>query len=658
LLPGHRRTARDLRKLFSRRFFSQKKDDRAEAGGFRSVNNEVAMKRRLIAISTACLLVTGAGAAALHYSGAVSALGRAASSLSTNARLEPSASNETVASFSRAGWEPGVAYAQTIDLSIGVGTRDKDTVNQLFRLRLGGKLETLVSEVLGKEVRVRLRLVDAKLETGDKSIPAEVVRAFATPFFADYDERGRALRLHVPPDLDRTVRGILREIVSTTQLTTPEPAAARWSAVEADTTGDYKASYKTLSSTKIVRQKSGYVPAASQAGDKASQPKPDIVAYGAEFQIDDWGRVKELKCTSHLNAAAGETETFFEARAELTLKTVSRSRETQGLPVSIAGLVAISITSDRGDAEGTKNLDRQLVAGADVKGILDGITKEKDGQTARPRTRLEALFRLDPSAIKTALALLDEANAPTVLAALGGAGTAEAQNALRDVLRDERRSPAERLAAVDGAFGLENPTAETATTLEALTRSENPELKQNATLALGVTSARMAENDPTAAQGILQRLASDYTSAKSSDDRIRIVGGLGNTRSADSLATLTQAMASSDPAVRAAAAAALRFVPDPAADVLIAKAMTSDPDTNVRNAALLAAGYRAYDPLAQALATVSKDADANIRGMLVTTLAQMAQEDGEALVLLDWIANNDPSTEIRSRAQGALGRAS
>jgi hypothetical protein len=607
------------------------------------------------------LLAAGSGAAALHFSGATSALVRAVQSDSTKAELESKTEQDgNVVSISRVGWEPGVAYAQTVDLKIGIGTRDQgnEGSKQLVQLRLGGRLETLVSEVIGKEVRVRLRLVDPKVNAGNKSVPTEAVTALATPFFADYDDRGRALRLHVPPGLESAARGLLRELVATTQLTMPERSTARWSAVESDTTGDYKASYKALGTTKIVRQKAGYVPTSSVTGDERKQPKPQIVAYGAEFELDDWGRVKDLKCTSSMTTATDGTEMSFEARSELSLKTLSRSRETQGLPLSSAGLVAIPITSDPSEAEDSKNLDRQLVAGSDVKGILVALSNGKDGDAARPRTRLEALFRLDPSAIQTALAMLDDTNAPTVLASLGGAGTAEAQKALGDVLRDDRRSPAERLAAVDGVFSLENPTAETATALEALTRSDHPELKQNASLALGVAAARMAEDDPAAAKGVVQRMTADYASSKDSHEQIRVVGGLGNTRSADSLGALTQAMASKDPAVRAAAAAALRFVPDPAADVLLSKALTSDPDKNVRNAALLAAGYRAYDPLAQALETVSRDPDVDLRTMLVSTLTQLSQQDSQAFVLLDWIANNDPSNEVRSKALGALGQLS
>jgi HEAT repeat protein len=619
------------------------------------------MKRRLIAISSVCLLVTVAGAAALHVTGVASVVGRTHGTNSTNADREPSAEIRSASALSRSGWEPGVAYTHALDLGIGIvfGTPEDGVADSQrpMRLHLTGKLETLVSEVLGKDVRVRLRLVDAKLEAGERPVSAELARALATPFFADYDERGRALRLHVPPKLDPTVRGILRELVATTQLTAPERATARWKAVEADTTGNYEASYSTVAPNKIVRQKSGYVRVPSRGRAGASPATPDVVAYGAEFQLDDWGRVSELKCTSRVKATAGESSTLFEARSELTLKTLSRSRVTTGFPASIAGLAAASITSDANDAE-TTNHDRELVANTDVKGILEGRTTARDGKAADSETRLAALFRLDPRAIPQALALLDDGNARTIVSGLVGAGTEPGQDALREVLADERRSPAQRLAAVDGAFHLETPTAETSTALEELAREGEGELKGTATLALGATAARMAEEDPTEAQAVVKRMASDYASAPSNDERRRIASGLGNTRSADALPTLAQAMASSDPAVRAAAAAALRFVPDARADALLSKALTSDPDANVRQSALLAAGYRAYDPLGKALEAVAKDPDVNLRSTLVATLQQMAQRDSQAFVLLDWLATHDDSTEVRSRAQAALGQTS
>lgn len=619
------------------------------------------MKRRLLAISTASLIALAAGASALYVARPASIFRQSESAPVTKGNVESTPERgEPMAPFSRAGWEPGSTYSQTLRLGVGVGSggEKEDESGSVIRLQLAGTLETLVSEVRGDEVRVRFRLVEPKLEAGKADVPLEVTRALATPFFVDYDAHGRALRLHVTPGLDHTVQGILRELVATAQLSTPQPATRRWTAVESDSMGDYKATYQAFGASRVVRQKTEYVRIAAQSGSATTQPRPEVLAYAAEFELDDWGRAKALKCKTHMKTTVGESGIAFESRAELTLSTLSRSRDTEGLPFSITGLVALPLSNDGRDTPGSGDIDRQLVAGTDVKTLLNDLGGADDeGETSsRTRNRLSILFRLDKSTIPTALARLDASNAAEIFGGLGSAGTPEAEKALRDALRDTRRSPEERQAAVDGTFALEHPSPETAAALEELTRSDDPALKQNASLALGVTAARMAEDQPEAAEGVVSRMASDYSSAKSSEDRIRVAGGLGNTRSADALPALAQAMESSDPAVRTAAAAALRFVPDPRADVLLSKAITNDPEVSVRNAALMAAGYRAYDPLEQALQAVTKDPDAGIRGVLVGTLTRMASHDSQALVLLDWLATNDPSNEVRAKAQGALAR--
>src|SRR5262245_39893085 len=105
------------------------------------------MKRRLLAISTVCLIAAGAGAAALHFAPSTSLFGHAARVLSSHdGPRTTSTGDKTVAPLSREGWQPGVGYAQTIDFKVGVGTNEKEEAGsgQQFALRLGGKLETRV----------------------------------------------------------------------------------------------------------------------------------------------------------------------------------------------------------------------------------------------------------------------------------------------------------------------------------------------------------------------------------------------------------------------------------------------------------------------------------------------------------------------------------
>ncbi|MBN1960712.1 MAG: HEAT repeat domain-containing protein [Deltaproteobacteria bacterium] len=58
--------------------------------------------------------------------------------------------------------------------------------------------------------------------------------------------------------------------------------------------------------------------------------------------------------------------------------------------------------------------------------------------------------------------------------------------------------------------------------------------------------------------------------------------------------------------LRIAAVRALRFIPGQKTDNIIAQAMTTEPSTSVRRAALLAASYRTRKPLTEALQQVAR----------------------------------------------------
>jgi HEAT repeat protein len=559
--------------------------------------------------------------------------------------------------FSRAGWEPGTTYVHRLDYRVTIGSEQKDATEaaERFSFRVTGLAKTRVSEHRGDEVRVSMQLGEVKLDAGAKAnVPEAIKSALAAPFFVDYDERGRALRLHVRPGMDRTILGVLREIVSISQFSVTDPPASNWTAIESDTTGEYRATYRETIGARILRQKTEYV---RVAGRKNKAPDaPTIPVYGAEFELDDWGRISSLKCTSAVASSWAGGGQSITSNTELSLKVISRTRDTQGLPLSVEGLEATSFSpSEKELAEAGIATDKKIVDGATVDQLLGELCATDDANArSAAEVRLAALFRLDPRAVTTALGKLDARNAAAILAALGNARTPEAEKALADVLKDPKREPLDRVAAVDAVLAMEHPTAETVEALEVAVASNDPELKSNASLALGVVSARMAENEPEAAQAVVEKMSNDYKAATTNDERRRTLGSLGNTRSADALPAIVEALKSSDPSVRATAAAALRFVPDPEADRLLSGVLTSDPDPEVRTAALMAAGYRAYEPLAKALETVAKDPNSTLRLRLVSALAEMAQQDNDAFVLLDWIAQNDADKDVRASAEKAL----
>jgi HEAT repeat protein len=80
-----------------------------------------------------------------------------------------------------------------------------------------------------------------------------------------------------------------------------------------------------------------------------------------------------------------------------------------------------------------------------------------------------------------------------------------------------------------------------------------------------------------------------------------------------------------DPRIRAAATRALRLVPDPEADHLLAATLRRDADPTVRAAAVFAAGFRKVEPLADALNEAAQGDPAEfVRSGAATLLARGA----------------------------------
>jgi HEAT repeat protein len=624
------------------------------------------MKHRTLLVSSCLLLAAGASGAIMlgHRSLPKSWVG-AGPSLESSSR-SPSAGEEPTLpaappALSRAGWEPGVEYVYDIDYQTSFGQAEGEDGNAEHRIgfRLRGQWRTRVADSDANQAHVTVELASAKLETDTgANVPAEVNAALSSPFVVDYDAHGRALQLRVKPGLDATVVGVFRELVSATQLSASEAPAAHWTALETDMVGEYRAAYRAVSSDTFLREKQGYVRLSGRGGlTPADASAPAIKGYAARLRVDDWGRLATLMVTSDVVKPVVGGGLGFESKTTLALQLVSRSRNGGATPLPQNGLVATTLSPNERDyAEAAESGDRGLVAGASVDSLLKELdpAKSDPAHTGQVKARLAALFRLDASAIATARARLNHSNAQAILGALAEVGSAEAQQALASVLTDPRCDTEERKTAVDAMLGLEHPTRQTGEALKESLASNDPELRNSASLMLGTVAGRLAADDPAAAHSLVQRLSQDYGATNDLNEQLRVVGSLGNTRSADALPVITQSLGSQDPALRAGAAAALRLVPGNAADSLLSNMITHESDPSVRSAALMAAGYRSYEPLAGALEAVAHGTDSNARNALVSTLSNMATHDNQSLQLLGWMAEHDPDAKVRAQAEGAL----
>jgi hypothetical protein len=626
------------------------------------------MRTRLIASTSGVLLaLAGVAGTALFvkHRAARHATASAASSAAKEDASQPSAALEPV---SRLGWDLGNEYVYHLvsRLQIGPGPGDQATSeNAPPEIRLSGTWSTLVVAERGslRDVRVQLEAVKPE-SSGPGAVVAPTELSMLTqPFFVSYAADGRATEVRFPKQMPPAVRGLLRHMVACSQLVLPEPAASDWRSVEQDAAGEYDAVYRRLSAVKYSRTKTGYVRLVTPSGLKPADAHAPLIQVGAsDFEIDEAGRVTHLAERELEHTPQNDVGLAIASAGALTLDLLRKGHRTDALGVPSAGYDISPLAADSGQiATAAQSADRDLLGDAKLPELVADLATArvaKDEQAiARTQNRLSALFRLDPSATKRATALMTPDNASALMGAVGFSGTPEAQQELAQVMSDQHADPAARVAAVDGMFSVEHPTPEARRALGEAASSDDPELKTKASYMLGVAANRIQDDEPDASKEIVSKLSQDFSQSSDKQDQTRLLDSLGNAGSANSLSAIESGLASQDPAVRDASARALRFVNDPKADALLSTVLTSDPIAFVRQGALFAASFRRYAPLADALASVCKqDTSVEVRTSAVSTLAQLAKNDPDALLLIDWMAQHEPDQGLRAQAQRLLQR--
>jgi hypothetical protein len=246
--------------------------------------------------------------------------------------------------------------------------------------------------------------------------------------------------------------------------------------------------------------------------------------------------------------------------------------------------------------------------------------READGIPAR----IEGALRRDDEAVHATLAFIrgDKAT-KMIIDALAASGTPAAQDALCSLARDSRQPRHVRAEAVSSLGLVRRPTVATMTEVGELIRRRDPDLLAP-TLFLAGTVARAGRADhPVHAAAIEKVVLAESARARGTDDLLDALAALGNLGSAAVTPRLRAALASGDSRIRAAAARALRLVPDEEADRLLVATLRRDQDPTVRAAAIFAAGFRKLDPLAAALAdTAHSDPIDYVRAGAVTLLAR------------------------------------
>ena len=523
------------------------------------------------------------------------------------------------------------------------------------------------------EPRVALRSGDPLEGVYDSMLRSDALR----PFVTRVDERGRVLQFARDEQMGQLGAGLMRRIVATLQIVTPESGARGsedWASDEPSVDGTRRSTYRLdpwvtpLFGDRAVRF--------HRTSAITQQPSEDDgAAHVVSTSLDD-GRWRLDGILASLSA--------FELRSvRVNRRIVARSQALMRVDL----VATPDLAPDRVDAARTY-ADKRLAHGAtplrvvhdsvaetrrarasvlatDTPATLERKLAKEEGRAVNPgQTQLAAqfgaLFALQPASIAREHARFESA-APAsaafavILQGLESAGTPQAQAELAAVaVRREAEAPIATPIAI--GLGLQRrPTLQAESALFELALHGDAEVRDAAVLGLG--SAASAEQRAGAARGarIAAWLVARLRAARTAPDRRTDLLALGNAGDPGTVEEVAGFAADSNSSVRAAVATALRHFEDARSDAILT-VLLGDTDVNVRVAA--AAAFETRAPGDAAFARLTSAATGDAASIVRASAAQALWEQRDARPnvrqVIDAVAAHDADSQVRATARQML----
>ncbi len=558
------------------------------------------------------------------------------------------------AAFSGRQFRPGTTYVYEIENTRALTMHGDQGPGTPRSLALSGRLAiSVVGETEGGHL-LRLALDEIRQGGGVTAGLPGAAGGLSRAFYAVAEPTGKLASFSFARGLEGVERASLKGLASALQLVVPDPGAAEWRTTEQDASGEYEAAYRAAGSA-IHKVKERFVRA---RGPRGLAPIKDASAYAIassiEFGLHASGWPGTVSEDETLTVKAGPMR--IEARSKTTaqLAAIEQTADLARLVAAEEGALEAEPEVDAlGFATAKRRADEGLVAGASYATLLGDFASGDVKRRNRTMARLAALFRLQPEAAAQAAESilrggLDGQTTKRLIGSLGGAGTAEAQQALASVLDSAVASSQTRSDAAAALGITKHPTGASKQALLAAVGSADPALASTAALGLGNLTRRLNEDSGDASDAVaalierLQRAADDA-------ERKLYLDALGNSGDPRALAAIEPYLAHADVTVRAAAVEALRFMAG--VDGKIAAGL-QDLAAPVRRAAAGALSYRSITPMLSLVTLMMKqDPDVATRLALVGSMQLRKRQEPNLVELLAWAAANDPAAEVKNAAK-------
>ncbi|QRN93895.1 HEAT repeat domain-containing protein [Archangium violaceum] len=575
-------------------------------------------------------------------------------------------------------WAPGMSYRYAVETDQEVtfsSSQPGAPVPPGMRFHIQGEWNVGIVSAGEARIEAQVRLVPASVSVnvdGKDALTPEVRQAMMAsltmPFFMTLERSGAARWVHFEMGTDVLAQGILRSVVAASQFVVTGVPQQSWQTDEYDVTGQYQASYQRLSGVKqFEKTKQAYTHVATSQGLQPYQAGTLRIDVSSRttFGLAEDGWAETLQAQERLEVDAGQGMPRVSNQLQLRLRLLERTRDVSllgALEARRASLSTMLLASYQAQTQDPKERYRRLLAGKHFNDLLNDLRslpkteRERDDARSLALEQLRALFMLEPTeALKVPDTLrkgdLDPIAASPLLGALSAASTPEAIQALSKVVDDSSIGVPVRTDATAALGMADAPTQEGVNALRNLRRAPQPELRDTATLGLGNAAYQMQDENARGAEGVVRELETAYRSARTPEEQAILLRALGNTRDARALATIQSGLGSNSILVRQAAVEALRLIPEPTADRLLATQLLGDASPDVRKAALFAASFRPLEPLLPSLQQVlQRDPADAVRSEVVHLLGANLPKLPGARVLLSWSSQNDANPAIRQLA--------
>jgi hypothetical protein len=545
---------------------------------------------------------------------------------------------------------------------------------------LAGSLELTILDRRSDELVASLALPGAELTSphgvGEAAAKLDAVEAaFARPTLVRFDARGCVVGLRFAEGFGWFERSQLRALLANFRFAVPVEPASAWTLRDADDTGEFEAEYAWRDGTPDTpvrtcsRQRTKYLSVrAAERGGRCSIALRSR-ATGTLSREVGWlvaANVDEITVVTLEGFGADVRSTF---RGTLALASAGRVSLAGTPDVAWDGPWATAVGDPAEAASIADGFERdkwqKRLDGIRVEDLADWLaslvaTGQHDGDDYdRAWEEISWMVRLDPQALAKLVAMIeggrfDEQAVSGILTAIGCADTAAAQTALTAIQANDALPTATRAAAI---VALVQSTQPAPATLAALFGNAEGTLAGHelGSVSLFVLGAFAGNRDARLPDGApaLDRLLGLEPATRTRDATSSWLTALGNSGDPRIVERIAPYTSDADTKVRDAAVMALRRTPTERAHALLVEACR-DPSPVVRT--------RAVESLAEhgtgrARATLrelaARDQDAEVRRAALLGLAQDLDAEGRAVV--QRVAAGDPHAELRELANRILG---